>query len=191
MADRERIVAAAREIGVRDGWKTVTIRALAQRLGYAAPVLYEHFRDKEDVLTQVAAEGLSALHRKLRREAPDGSAPSVPLLAERYWSFMLEETQMYRLMNGMDGVPVDGQALASAARGICEITGEAVRQWLAAENASLADVEAVVDAIWALLHGMACLYLDRAARFSLREVQDGVLNLVMGACMRRQKLGNG
>ena len=28
-------------------------------------------------------------------------------MVERYWSFMLENKHLYRLMNGMDGVPLD------------------------------------------------------------------------------------
>jgi AcrR family transcriptional regulator len=58
VAGREQILAAARSIGVRKGWKAVTLRAVAQKLGYSSPLLYERFRDKkEDVLTQLAIEG--------------------------------------------------------------------------------------------------------------------------------------
>jgi AcrR family transcriptional regulator len=51
VAGREQILAAARAIGVRQGWAAVTIRSVAHELGYTSPLLYEHFRDKEDLLT--------------------------------------------------------------------------------------------------------------------------------------------
>jgi AcrR family transcriptional regulator len=44
VAGRTDILAAARSIGLRMGWKAVTIRAVAQQLGYTSPLLYEHFR---------------------------------------------------------------------------------------------------------------------------------------------------
>ena len=43
VAGRPEILAAARSIGIQKGWKAVTIRAVAQQLGYTSPLLYEHF----------------------------------------------------------------------------------------------------------------------------------------------------
>jgi len=61
VAGRREIFAAARSIGVRSGWKAVTIRAVAQQLGYTSPLLYEHFRDKQEILTELAIEGQVSL----------------------------------------------------------------------------------------------------------------------------------
>jgi AcrR family transcriptional regulator len=46
------------------GWKAVTIRAVAQQLGYTSPLLYEHFQDKQEILTELAMEGQVVLARK-------------------------------------------------------------------------------------------------------------------------------
>lgn len=181
IADRQQVLAAAREIGVRDGWKAVTIRALADRLSYAAPVLYEHFRNKEDVLTQLAVDGLMELNHELRKEVETAPQTAILVLADRYWNYMLEHSQMYRLMNGMDGVPVDGSVLGAAAREICEATGEAINQWLAAHAVVAAPTDELTDAVWALLHGMASLYLGRAASFDASQARRAVRQLLLGA----------
>jgi AcrR family transcriptional regulator len=52
------------------GWKAVTIRAIAQQLGYTSPLLYEHFRDKEEILTELAIEGQLSLAKDLARDLP-------------------------------------------------------------------------------------------------------------------------
>lgn len=184
VADRQQILAAAREIGVHDGWKAVTIRALADRLSYAAPVLYEHFQNKEDVLTQVAVEGLKELNRDLRKPVESGPETAILVLADRYWTYMLNHRQMYRLMNGMDGAPVDGLALGAAARELCEATGEAIEQWYVARNVTFAPVEELTDAVWALLHGMASLFLGRAALFDESQARRAVLRLLLGAVVQ-------
>lgn len=186
VANRQQILTAAREIGVCDGWKAVTIRALADRLGYAAPVLYQHFRNKEDVLTQVAVEGLEELNRDLRREKTE-PATAILLLARCYWNYMLEHRQMYRLMNGMDGVPVDGSVLRAAARQLCEITGAAISQWMAARGTEYTALEELTDTVWALLHGMASLYLDRAADFRVSQANQAVLQLLLGAAAAQKE----
>jgi AcrR family transcriptional regulator len=65
VAGREEILAAARSIGVREGWKAVTIRAVASMLGYTAPLLCERFREKQEILTELASEGQLSLAREL------------------------------------------------------------------------------------------------------------------------------
>jgi AcrR family transcriptional regulator len=37
----------------------VTIRSVAHELGYTSPLLYEHFRDKDDLLTRIAVEAIA------------------------------------------------------------------------------------------------------------------------------------
>lgn len=43
VAGRQEILAPTNSIGLRLGWKAVAIRAVAQRLGYTAPLLYRFF----------------------------------------------------------------------------------------------------------------------------------------------------
>jgi hypothetical protein len=95
VAGRGEILAAARSIGVRDGWKAVTVRAVAKMLSYTAPLLYEYFRDKQEILTELAVEGQLSLARELARELPQEHGAAVLVLVQRYWSFMLEQPQIY------------------------------------------------------------------------------------------------
>ena len=97
VAGRPEILAAARSIGIRKGWKSVTIRAVAQKLGYTSPLLYEHFRDKQDILTEVAIEGQTALAGEMLRGLPAKPHRALLSMAERYWTFMLANKQLYRL----------------------------------------------------------------------------------------------
>lgn len=180
IAGREEILSAARAIGVCEGWKALTIRSVAQKLGYASPLLYEHFRDKEDLLTQIAVDALRQLEAKLIERPSSDPRTTVASMTERYWTFMLEHTQLYRLVNGMDGVPVDKNALSSSAQSICKLVAEAVRPLLA-ENVREADAQVLADELWALLHGMAALYMDRVVPFDLARVTNSVMKLIRGA----------
>ncbi len=188
VAGREQILAAARSIGVRHGWKAVTIRAVARRLGYTSPLLYEHFRDKEEILTQLAIEGQLSLAKELARELPKAPGAAALLMVERYWSFMLENKQVYRLMNGMDGVPINRKRVGSIAQGSFEAAKAVVRAWLIEENAEADGVDVLIDEIWAVLHGMAALYLDRSAAFDLGRAQDCVAKLLVGSRVHVQRL---
>jgi AcrR family transcriptional regulator len=94
VAGREDILDAARAIGVRDGWGAVTIRAVAKKLGYSSPLLYEHFRDKEHLLTDIAVDGLNQLHVFLAADLPTESKPAAIRMMQRYWTFVVENTQL-------------------------------------------------------------------------------------------------
>jgi len=182
MAGREEILAAACAIGVREGWKAVTIRAVALKLGYASPLLYEHFRNKEDLLTQIAVDALKQLETKLTEEQASDRRAAVVNMAKRYWTFMLEHTQLYRLMNGMDGVPIDKEVVGRSAQSLCKIVAEAVQPMLG-KSAREGDGQILADELWALLHGMAALCMDRVAPFDLARVTSAVLRMIRGTRM--------
>ena len=91
---REQILAAARAIGARKGWSAVTIRSVAQELGYRSPLLYEHFRDKEDLLTQIAVEAIAGFEKRLTQKLPEDAEAGLFTTVERYWNFMLKHTQL-------------------------------------------------------------------------------------------------
>jgi AcrR family transcriptional regulator len=188
VAGREQILKAARAIGVREGWKCVTIRAVAQKLGYTAPLLYEHFRDKEDIFTQLAIQGQLSLAKELAGELPKAPRAAVLLMVERYWFFMLKNKQVYRLMNGMDGVPIDRKRVGSIPQGSFEAAKAVLRAWLNEENAKAYGADVLLDELWAVLHGMAALYLDRSAAFDLGRAQDCVAKLLMGTRVQAQSL---
>ena len=184
MAGREEILSAARAIGVGEGWKAVTIRSVALKLGYSSPLLYEHFQDKEDLLTQIAVDALARLEAGLTEKLPSDRQSAVVSMVERYWAFMLENTRLYRLVNGMDGVPINKTVLGRSAQSLCKMVANAVRPLLG-EDTGEADGQILADELWALLHGMSALYMDRVAPFDLERVINAVMTLIQGARTRR------
>ncbi|MEM9052952.1 MAG: helix-turn-helix domain-containing protein, partial [Bacteroidota bacterium] len=56
-ATREGIIAEALSLASEEGWKKVTVRAIASRLGYQPPVLYQFFKNKDDLIRSILLEG--------------------------------------------------------------------------------------------------------------------------------------
>ncbi|MFZ5818204.1 MAG: TetR/AcrR family transcriptional regulator [Bacillota bacterium] len=105
-AMRLSILKAAREIARSSGWQAVTLRKVADRIGYGAATLYEYFPAKEAILEAVAQEGFEALLARLRA-APTAGQPRERLrqVADAYWEFAMENPELYQAMFGLDGVP--------------------------------------------------------------------------------------
>jgi len=181
VAGRPEILAAARSIGIRMGWKAVTIRAVARQLGYTSPLLYEHFRDKQEILTELAIEGQVALAKEILRDLPADPHRALLAMVEHYWSFMLENTQLYRLMNGMDGALIDRDRVTAVAQHSFEATTAILRAWLTAACGSASGAEILFEDLWAVLHGMAALYLDRSVPFDFSRAKNCVAKLLIGS----------
>ena len=187
---RAEVLAAARSIGIRMGWQAVTIRAVAQQLGYTSPLLYEHFRDKQELLSELATEGHAALAQEILTDLPEDPFRAILSMVERYWSFMLENTQLYRLMNGMDGVTIDRDRVTGLAQHSFEAATAVARSWLITECQSDSGAELLFEDLWAVLHGMAALHLDRAVPFDIQRAQDCISKILIGTkeqarCARR------
>ena len=58
---KQMILQAALNIGLEEGNENVTVRRIGERIGYSTGVIYYHFKDKQDILDELA--------RQLDREA--------------------------------------------------------------------------------------------------------------------------
>lgn len=48
-----RILEAAKELFAEDGYQNVTIRRIAEKIEYSLPTIYEHFKNKAEILLQI------------------------------------------------------------------------------------------------------------------------------------------
>ena len=98
---REEILAAAREIITREGFAALTMRKLAERIGYSPAALYMHFRSREEIAREVSREGYADLLVALTRATEphrDDPAARLRALAHAYVRFGLENPQTYALI---------------------------------------------------------------------------------------------
>ena len=93
---------------------------------------------------------------------------------------MLENKHLYRLMNGMDGVPIDREKVTTIAEHNFETATAIVQAWLSSSCGDPSGAELLFNDLWAVLHGMAALYLDRSAPFDLARAQNCVGRLLTG-----------
>ena len=87
--DRERtrkaILAAARELFVRDGYQQVSMRKIAGRIEYSAGAIYGYFTSKDDIFFALAEQGFRLFHRALNvRPLP---RDPIEALRQRFWRF--------------------------------------------------------------------------------------------------------
>jgi hypothetical protein len=102
---------------------------------------------------------------------------------------MIENKQLYSLMNGMEGAPIDREKVTAIAEHNFETATSIVRAWVISSGGDVFEAELLFNDLWAVLHGMAALYFDRSAPFDLARAKDCVGRLLTGTrdqtCIRK------
>lgn len=156
---RRGILMAARDIARQEGWQSVTIRKVAERIEYSPPTIYEYFESKEDILIELLREGFRQLATTLKTVRETTGDPEQCLLnmVEAYWNFAMSNPELYQVMNGLGGVPFDCLEKPPAARESFVTTQETLVDWAQANDVDIPDVEGAVEIIRGLVHGLISL----------------------------------
>jgi AcrR family transcriptional regulator len=96
---RQRILAAAREMFVEEGYDATTMRAIADRIEYTPTAIYHHFQNKEALLAELCAldfQALAAAFQKLGRIADP--IERLRRCGRAYVEFGLQHPMQYQLM---------------------------------------------------------------------------------------------
>jgi AcrR family transcriptional regulator len=162
---RTAILTTAREMAASEGWANVSIRKIADQVEYSAPIIYEHFDDKEALLLALVIDGFKALHAVLhqaRLAAPDPEAALIEM-ALAYLRFARESPELYQVMHGLDGVRFHSSEKLNKPREIEEVvieTCNAIQQWADFRHVQLASVLDNFEIYWATGHGFASLEMS-------------------------------
>lgn len=96
---RGKILREAIGIVHREGPRHVTMRSLAEKLGYSPATIYAHFENKQDLLTQIAMHGFRSLYARVSPSTEiEDPREAVAALTRAYIDFAVEHRQLYRLM---------------------------------------------------------------------------------------------
>lgn len=97
---RQAIKDAALEIAETGGWGGVTIRKIADRVDYTAPIVYEYFKGKDDLYHQLVHDGFKKLAGATMEFISEVEDPQEKLIrmAEVRFNFAIENPTLHHLM---------------------------------------------------------------------------------------------
>jgi AcrR family transcriptional regulator len=152
------------------GETALSMRAVARRAGVSPAAPYRHYADREALVSAVAAVGYRELAERLAAAHPSPSTPEqLASVATAYVQFALERPALFRIMFGEPCDRDDDERVAATAAVSLYVRAIAERTF------PQADADALATAIWALVHGLAFLYLDGKLNASTPSaVADGV-----------------
>jgi len=106
---RANILDAALEIVKEDGWQSLSMRKIADKIEYTAPIIYEYFDNKEGILLELTRLGNVLLLKDFKSVQAKHKSPEKQLEAMwiAYWDFAFSHKELYQLMFGVDMICCD------------------------------------------------------------------------------------
>ncbi|WP_338668795.1 TetR/AcrR family transcriptional regulator [Pseudodesulfovibrio methanolicus] len=157
---RRRILDAARQLFVREGFDNVSMRRIATRIEYSPAALYRYFRNKKEILSALREEGFARFVERQERARKTFPDPIERLRAgaREYIRFAQSEPEHYHLMfsTSCGQVDLDGEWAASSLRSF-RMFRDMVVECVASGRFGEVDPDALVFALWGQLHGLVHL----------------------------------
>jgi AcrR family transcriptional regulator len=163
LALRKEILEAARELFVREGFDSVSMRKIADKIEYSPTTIYNYFRDKADLLDCIVEETflklearLAAIHQSVtdpRQRLHDG------VLA--YVEFGTEHSSEYRVAFLIERKGEHYPRCAALGQKLLDHVRQSVADCIAAGVFPERDIEASSLALWAAFHGITSLLILR------------------------------
>lgn len=162
-ARRQQIMDVALQIAQHEGWSAVTTRRVADAIDYSQPVIYQHFRSRDDLIDAIARSGFVML-RMLTDELADrrGQASGAATEPDRghledlcrlYLHFGAENPRLYQAMFSR---PTALQFATTETPAELRESFASIRRVVAPHVGEVGADEAA-ELLWAACHGLVSL----------------------------------
>lgn len=168
---RVKIMDAARELFVRDGYESVSMRKIAEAIEYSPTAIYQHFADKAELMQQLCRSDFQSLAHVFHDLAQIADpVERIRQTGHTYIRFAAKHPNHYRFMFMTPHADVQGECEIKAAYDADENKDNPNENsylflLLACEQAikdgrlrkELKDPQLVAQTFWAAVHGVASI----------------------------------
>lgn len=160
---RQGIMDAAREMFVAEGYANVSMRKIADKIGYSATTIYLYFKDKNDLLHQICEQTFARLAHNIKAIQGLSDNPLEKLRSglREYIYFGLKNPSQYEIVF-ITPLPIDIESNFEDSKGkiafdtLRTVVSECVEAKLLKSN----DVELISQTLWAGIHGVTSLLIQ-------------------------------
>jgi AcrR family transcriptional regulator len=166
---RDKILDAARELFITEGYDGVSMRKVAEKIEYSPTAIYVHFTDKEDLFHELCHQDFARLSEVFRSSAmPFDPVERLKQIGRNYVGFGLQYPNHYKLMFMTPHPPASLNEEDEEIRANPEVNAYAflkltVQQAIEAGRfrEELQDPELLSQTLWAAVHGVISLNIAK------------------------------
>jgi len=157
---RRKILDAARDLFMTEGYERVTMRKIAEAIEYSPTAIYLHFEDKEDLVLALCRQDFGRLLEAMETQAP----PADPIeglrqLGRAYARFAIDNPNQYRFMFMSPMKPDHSPEPTDPGHLSYGVLRSAVTKAIEAGALRPADPDTVAQVLWSSIHGAVALLI--------------------------------
>lgn len=153
---REAILAAAISLYRHEGYGAVTMRAIAQQLGFSAPAIYNYFLSKEEIFVALQERGLQLMAEVVLQPSTDDPLDDLRSIFVQYYKFSQSHPEYFTLLYVDPSTPHLNTKIEPLVR-MTEETTARVRRCVDAGVVPRDVGGMLTGVLWAHVHGSAVL----------------------------------
>nr|WP_255520425.1 TetR/AcrR family transcriptional regulator [Corynebacterium marambiense] len=153
-ARAEQIIATAREMTESEGWDSLTMRGLAERIGIKAPSLYKHTSNKDELRAMLTIDAVEIIGNVLWATRDENGFFHLADLMAAFRRVATEQPELYRLVT-------TGRTHCITLRSNPwrQLLTD-MQEWAGTPVTSIADNELIAVTLWSSAHGIASMETD-------------------------------
>ncbi len=165
---RRSILVTSRELLVREGYSSLSMRKIARSIGYSATSIYLHFKSKDQLVHALITEGVSVLMKRLRPVFDDvklNPKELVRRICHEYVKFGMNNPGYYEIMyvlhpETLSRYPEDNYR---DARSLIDRLSSVFEKGIESGVVIPSDPRVTANVLWSQMHGVVSLII--AGRF--------------------------
>ena len=180
---RLNILDASLEIVKEEGWHSLSMRKIADKIEYTAPIIYEYFSNKEGILLELTRKGYIILAGEVRAAKEKHEAPVEQLEAMwiAYWNFAFKYKELYQLMYGVDMNCCELKKSMPEAELADDLIYEVIEKIMTVKNPPEDLVCRKFYTFWSIIHGLISINLVNKGRneeMNQRILKDAIKGII-------------
>jgi AcrR family transcriptional regulator len=157
---RRKILDAARDLFMTEGYERVTMRKIAEAIEYSPTAIYLHFEDKEDLVLALCRQDFGRLLSAMEGQAPPGDPiEGLRQLGRAYAAFAIDNPNQYRFMFMSPMKPDHSPEPTDPGHLSYGVLRDAVTKAIEAGALRPADPDTVAQVLWSSIHGAVALLI--------------------------------
>jgi AcrR family transcriptional regulator len=156
---KQDILRTAYEIIHSEGCDHLSMRNLADHIGYSAPMIYGCFKSKEGIYQELARQGFLFLVKdmQLAKAKEQNSERQMEALWMTYWDFAFRYQEVYQIMFGINTNNFAKGKLNEEGKLIEELVSETIIKLMGNRHVSESTVKVKYLIYWSLVHGLVAI----------------------------------
>lgn len=197
---RDKILDAARELFITEGYEGVSMRRVAEKIEYSPTAIYVHFADKNELFHELCQQDYSRLAEVFQSSAMSmDPVERLRQIGRTYIGFGVRYPNHYRFMFMTPHPAIEPNEEECEKKGNPELDAYAFLKWAVQQaidagrlREELVDAELVSQTVWAAVHGVISLNIAKCkdAWVDWRPAQDRaetMLDAIMRGLAREAK----